>query len=138
MFTYIPSRGNTNITKSWKYEFFIRPSIFRLIVFMHEVFVSVNLSVDVSIPEEGDNITITGKVLKKNFLQNGARWYKDGELVKIDDRLISKKEKRKFSLVIMNCNVYDSGNYSIEVHGKKRSFNLEIKGNKFSSIIKKK
>lgn len=102
---------------------------------MHDFF-SVNLNVDVRFPEEGDDITITGKVFKKNFLQNGARWYKDGELVKIADRLISKIEKRKFSLVIQNCIVYDSGNYSIEVHGKKRSFYLDIKGNNFSSIIK--
>lgn len=103
---------------------------------MHDFFFPVNLSVDVSIPEEGDDITITGKVFKKNFLQNGARWYKDGDLVTIADRLISKNEKRKFSLVIQNCNVYDSGKYSIEVHGKKRSFNLDIKGNNFISIIK--
>ncbi|VDI68773.1 Hypothetical predicted protein, partial [Mytilus galloprovincialis] len=94
---------------------------------MDDTFFSKNLSTDVDIPEEGHTIKISCEVAPQQNNQIVARWYKDNEPLHITDRLQMIRNGRQCLLVITNSNMDDSGNYSIDIVGRKRSLQLDVK-----------
>lgn len=84
---------------------------------------------------EGQDITITCDVLHSKDNKNDAKWSKDGLPVKFTERINSVNEEKQHTLEIKKSNKYDSGNYSIDVDGRKRTLHLEIKRNIFYCIL---
>lgn len=92
---------------------------------------STDLSADVIAPKEGDDITISCEIVSKkcNYShENIAQWYKDGQDVKMTDRLYKYTNGIQHSLIIKNSNIYDSGNYSIHLKGRIKTLTLDVKG----------
>lgn len=99
-----------------------------LIFHCNTAYLSENVSNNTK-PTEGDDIIISYDVLYRNYEQNDAKWSKDGEPVKLTERVNSLHMKEQYILQINKSNIYDSGDYSIDVDGRKRSWHLEVKRN---------
>lgn len=88
----------------------------------------MNLIPDVPFPEEGDTITISCEVRHPCHEHIVPQWYKDNKPLKSLDRLEMRRNGRQYLLVIKDSNMYDSGNYIIDLNGRKRSLQLDVKG----------
>ncbi|CAC5389060.1 unnamed protein product [Mytilus coruscus] len=97
----------------------------KLSVSCNSGYLSENLSTNNT--TEGQDVTITCDVLHSKDDKNAAKWSKDGLPVKFTDRVYNVHKEKQYTLEIKKANKYDSGNYSIDVDGRKRSLHLEIK-----------
>lgn len=100
-------------------------------------YLSEHLSTNVSNPTEGEDITITCDLLQTNNGKHDAKWSKDSLPVKFTQRVYSVHKEKQHTLEIKQSNTYDSGEYSIDVDGRKRSLLLDVKRNNHLEFLSK-
>lgn len=107
------------------------------LLFHEPAFLSEHLSTNVSSPTEGEDVTITCDLLQTNDGKHDAKWSKDSLPVKFTKRVDSAHKEKHHTLKIEQSNIYDSGEYSIDVDGRKRSLQLDVKRNNHLEFLTK-
>lgn len=101
---------------------------FLLYSLCNSAYFTEDLTINFENPLEEHTVILSCKISDKCSEEEMVRWSKFDKEVRNIDRIGIHSKGRLYWLEIKNCNIFDSGRYSIDVNGRKRSVDLDIKG----------